>query len=250
MRRRPIGARLLVVFAAALVLGGAIGGCGKGTVWSTKDEVRIGQELSKEVEHEYRVEHDTADARRVQRIGERLLAHSDERPGVPYSFSVLDTKQVNAVSLPGGPIYVYRGLLDLVGTDTDALACIIGHEMGHINGRHIAHQYTKELELQGLLTVLLGGKSASVQNLAGLAEELLTLKFSRDDEYEADARGLSYAYKAGYDPNGLIRFFQKLEVLEKQGGQEPEFLMTHPLTQARINRARKIIESGDYRFGH
>src|SRR2546423_3820746 len=137
----------------------AIAGCGKGTVWSTKDEVRIGREASKEVDRMYRVEVDSEDARRVQRVGDRLLLHTDSRVGVPYTFRVIDAKDVNAVSLPGGPVYVFRGLLDLAGDDDDELACVMGHEIGHINGRHISHQYTKQLQTNILLTVLLQGQS-------------------------------------------------------------------------------------------
>ncbi len=246
---------LLFAGMCAMLLGAA--SCGKGTIWSTKDEVNIGKQASKEVEHEYRLDESSDDAKRVKRIGERLLAHTDVRPGVPYSFRVLDTKDVNAVSLPGGPIYIFRGLIDLIGEDDDALATVIGHEIGHTNGRHIAHQYTKQLQAGLLLGLILQGQGRTVQNLAGIGQELLGLKFTRDDEYEADRRGLSYAFKAGFDPQGMIRFFKKLQELEKRpsgtgvggGGGGPEFLKTHPVTKSRIDKATKLIESEDYKFG-
>ena len=97
--RRGIKPTLLCA-VGILAVGGA--GCGKGTLWSTKDEIKIGQDVSKEVEQHYRVDHNSEDAKRVRRLGERLVAHTDAREGVPYSFSVIDTKDVNAVSLPGG----------------------------------------------------------------------------------------------------------------------------------------------------
>src|SRR5437870_9737766 len=105
--------KLRLTLAVTLTVAGfgAVGGCGKGTIWSTKQEVQIGKEAQVEVEHHYRVDTTSADATRVRRIGERLLPHTDQRPGVPYSFAVLDEKTVNAVSLPGGPVYVFRGLL-------------------------------------------------------------------------------------------------------------------------------------------
>ena len=245
LKARPIHRlAMLGALMAALVTPG----CGKGTVWSTKDEIKIGQEVSKEVEKRYRVEHDSEDAKRVRRIGERIIGHTDARENVPYSFKVIDTKDVNAVSLPGGPIYIFRGLIDLLGDDDDALAGVLAHEIGHTNGRHIARQYTKQLQTNLLLTILLQGQGRLLGDLASLGSELLSLKFSRDDEFDADKRGLSYAKKAGFEPMGLVRFFEKLQELDKGGGV-PEFLRTHPVSKARTDRALKIIELNDYKFG-
>lgn len=235
---------LFIVATAALALNGTTG-CRGTNFLSTKDEVRMGRDASKEIEREYRVDTTSADAQRVQRIGERLLVHTDKREGVPYSFKVLDVKEVNAVSLPGGPIYIFRGLLDLIGEDDDALACVMGHEIGHINARHAAKQISQQIAANIGIAVLLKGQA---QDIAGLAANLLSLQYSRDDEYEADRRGLSYAYKAGFDPQGMIRFFKKLNAMERGGGT-PEFLRTHPVTQSRIDRAQKIIEAQDYRYG-
>jgi len=88
------------------------------------------------------------------------------------------------------------------------------------------------------------------QEGAGLLNEVMGLKYSRDDEYEADRRGLSYAHFAGYNPEGMIHFFEKLERLEKrQGGGDPEWMRDHPLTKARVEKAQSIIEHNDFRFG-
>src|SRR5258708_18965354 len=152
MRLKQTTGFTILISALGLSLTGA--GCGKGTLWSTKDEVKIGQSVCREIEKDYPLEDPISpDSQRVRRIGERLVVHTDQRPGIPYSFKVLDIKDVNAVTIPGGTLYVFRGLLDLVGDDDDALACIMGHEISHTNGRHIARQYTKQLQTELLIRI-------------------------------------------------------------------------------------------------
>jgi predicted Zn-dependent protease len=224
-----------------------LSGCRTRSFLSTKQEISMGREGARQVEQEVRIDSTSPDAERVRRIGQKLLPHMDRRD-VPYSFKVIDAHEINAFSLPGGPVYIYRGLLDMIGDDDDALACIIGHESGHVNGRHAARQLSQNLATNVVIGVLIPGYTA--QNLAGLGAELMGLRYSREDEYDADRRGLSYAHYAGYDPNGLTRFFDKLKRLEKrEGGQDPEWLQNHPLTSARIARAKSIIENSDFRYG-
>src|SRR5579884_842430 len=231
------------------VLSVGLSGCRTKSFLSTRQEVSLGKEGTRQVEQQYRVDTTSPDAERVRRIGERLLPHIDKRD-VPYSFKVLDSPEINAFSLPGGPVYVFRGLLDMIGDDDDALACIMGHELGHVNARHAARAISSQLATNILLTLALGNASGTTQNLAGLAANLIDLKYSRDDEYEADRRGLSYAHFAGYDPHGMIRFFDKLMRMEKREGHgSPEWLEDHPLTKARIAKAEAIIDHNDYRYG-
>ncbi len=222
-------------------------GCKNTNFIGTKEEVRIGRDAAEEIGRRHRVLTDTPDARRVAAIGARIIEHNDKREGVPYSFKVLDLKEINAVSLPGGPVYVYRGLLDLLGNDDDALACVIAHEVAHIDARHSAKQISQQLAANVGILVLLKGRTA--QDIGSLTTSLLNLSYSRSDEYEADHRGLSYAHKAGFKATGLLTFFKKLRELEKDKGQGVEVLRTHPMTSARIDRAQKIIERQDYRFG-
>jgi predicted Zn-dependent protease len=235
-----------VAFAASTLLA-ATTGCRSTNFISTKDEVRIGRDAAQELARRNRVLTDTPDARRVAAIGARILEHSDKRPGVPYSFQVIDAKDINAVALPGGPVYVFRGLLDLLGKDDDALAGVVAHEAAHVDARHSAKQMSQQLAANLGILVLLKGRTA--QDIGALTTDLLNLSYSRSDEYEADHRGLSYAHKAGYQATGLLTFFTKLQELEKGRDKSPEFLRTHPLTPARIGRVQKIIEKQDYRFG-
>jgi predicted Zn-dependent protease len=246
-RSRP---RLLWRPALLLLCGAllpSLTGCRTRSFLSTKQEVGLGKEGSREVEQQFRVETNSPDADRVQRIGAKLLPHLDRRD-VPYSFKVLDAKEINAFSLPGGPIYVYRGLLDMMGDDDDALACVLGHEAGHVNARHVARHISSGILNALVINIFI--PNPVTQETAGLLTQVMDLKYSREDEYEADRRGLSYAHFAGYDPQGMIRFFGKLERLEKrQGGGDPEWLRDHPLTKARIEKAQSIIEHNDFRYG-
>lgn len=241
-RSRRQGAMLAVVFAAM-----SLSGCRTRSFLSTRQEVNLGKEGARQVEQEYRVDTDSADADRVRRIGMRILPHMNRRD-MPYSFKVLDAREINAFSLPGGPVYVFRGLLDMIGNDDDALACVLGHECGHINGRHAARQVSSQLTTRVLLDLAI--PNATTHSLAGLGAELINLRYSREDEYDADRRGLSYSHFSGYDPQGMVRFFEKLERLEKRTGSGgPEWLRSHPLTKARISKSEAVIERQDYRYG-
>src|SRR5687768_9584965 len=139
MVRRFHFSQSLSLFAALMASLAFTSGCRKANLLSTQDEVRIGQEAARQFEAQNRVETSSGDAQRVQRIGQRLLAAINERQ-VPYTFKVVDSQTVNAVSLPGGPVYVYKGLLNLVGADDDELAAVMAHEIGHVEGRHAAKQ--------------------------------------------------------------------------------------------------------------
>ena len=234
---------LTVACAAAL----GLTGCRTKSFLSTKQEINLGKEASHEVEQQFRVDTKSPDAERVRAVGARLLPHLD-RPGINYTFKVLDNKEINAFSLPGGPVYVFRGLLDMMGDDDDALATVLGHECGHVAARHAARQLSSGLTTSLLINIFI--PNPAYNQLAGLGAGVAGLKYSRDDEYEADRRGLSYASEAGYDPNGMVRFFDKLSRMEhRQGANDPEWLRDHPLTQTRIDKAQAIIDKQDYRYG-
>lgn len=233
---------LLFVLLAAVPL---VTGCRGTNLLSRQDEIQIGKEGSAAIEREYKLDTDPQRTALVQEIGQRILegmrrVEGKRAPDFPYTFKVLDTKDINAVSLPGGPVYVFRGLMEQVGDDTDMLAAVIAHEVGHIVGRHAAKQISSSILAD--LAISLGTRG-SAQKAASIATSLVMLQYSRDDEYDADRRAILYTHAAGYDPEGLVRFFEKLRQIEKSPMKGLlANLRTHPLTENRILRAKKMIE--------
>jgi beta-barrel assembly-enhancing protease len=165
---------------------------------------------------------------------------------VPFTIKVIDSDQINAFALPGGFFYVNSGLI--LAADSEAeLAGVMGHEISHVAARHGTRNATKgEIAQLAMIPVMMLGPGG----LAGLgiyeglnvAIPLGFLQFSRDNEFEADYLGLQYMYKAGYDPNALITFFEKVEVEEKrQPGKVPKVFSTHPPTPDRVKAIQKEI---------
>ncbi|MCS7208008.1 MAG: M48 family metalloprotease [Fimbriimonadales bacterium] len=214
-------------------------GCRGGTTWSKKEEVRIGQEVAAEVEKACKLDPDPAVQQRVQLIGQRLVETVGDKD-FKFSFKVLEGKEVNAFALPGGPIYVFRGLVDLVGDDDDMLAGVLAHEIAHVNRRHANKQYTQGLWRGIVIGLATRGR---VRDLAELTDALLQLRYSRQHEYEADRLAVEYTYKTGYDPHGLLRFLAILQREEKIGNRWIETnLRTHPFSDRRMEEVRKHIE--------
>jgi predicted Zn-dependent protease len=219
-------------------------GCRGTNLLSKQDEIEIGKEGAAAIEKEYKLDTDPERVALVQEIGQRVLegmrkTEGKKAPDFPFSFKVLDTKEINAVSLPGGPVYVFRGLMEQTGDDKDMLAAVLAHEVAHIVARHAAKQISSGVLAD--LVISLGTKG-STQKLANVATSLVMLQYSRDDEYDADRRAVLYTHAAGYDPEGLVRFFEKLQKLEKSPMKGLlANLRTHPLTENRILRAKKVI---------
>ena len=176
-------------------------------------------------------------------IGLRLASKAERK--LPYEFYLVNSSQINAFALPGGPVMVTRGLVLKLNSESE-LANVLAHELGHINARHHARFLEKQFGLSLLLNIgalLLGDKpyAQALLQFGEIGAGLLTLKFSRDQEREADRYGLVYAYRAGYDPMGMIRVFELFKSMERS--RPPEWLSTHPLPETRIVEARKIIEN-------
>ena len=203
---------------------------------SSADELAMGQQTDPQILQTYGKYEDADLARYVAALGKRLGALSHQ-PNLAYNIQVLDSPVVNAFAVPGGYVYLTRGILAYLNDEAE-LAGVVAHEIGHIAARHSAQQYSKAQFAQlglGLGSVL----SKTFRKYAGVAQagvELLFLSFSRSDEREADALGVEYSAKAGYDSNHMANLFVSLERLnpgEGQGGL-PGWFSTHPNPENRI----------------
>ena len=203
---------------------------------SSADELAMGQQTNPQILQTYGKYDDPELARYVAELGKRLGALSHQ-PNLAYNIQVLDSPVVNAFAVPGGYVYLTRGILAYINDEAE-LAGVVAHEIGHIAARHSAQQYSKAQFAQlglGLGSVL----SKTFRKYAGVASagvELLFLSFSRSDEREADALGVEYSAKAGYDTNHMANLFVSLERLnpgEGQGGL-PAWFSTHPNPENRI----------------
>lgn len=214
---------------------------------SEQEEIALGKQTDGEIKALYGIYSDQALNAYVQRVGQSMtpLTH---RPHLTYHFAVLDTPVVNAFAVPGGYVYVTRGILALMNSEAE-LAVVLGHELGHVNARHSVAKLS-QLMLAQLGLGVAGAISETFAKLSGAASigiQLLFLKFSRDDEREADTLGVEYSRKGGYNPGEMINFFASLERLgDLSGGQNlPGFLSTHPLTSERIQNAKDMLMESD-----
>ncbi|MBU1726938.1 MAG: M48 family metalloprotease [Candidatus Omnitrophica bacterium] len=176
--------------------------------------------------------------KRAEAIGRRLAAVSD-RQDIEYHFAVIEDKELNAVTLPGGYIYINRGLIDIL--NDDELAFVLAHETGHVSARHIAKKLQAGMAYQLLLGLAFAGfGKSSGDNAQAIAAgvdtvySLVSLSYSRQDEYLADKLGTKYAYKAGFDPNAAVSALEKLKQKNEPNIKVLEYFRTHPYVDERI----------------
>lgn len=183
----------------------------------------------------------------VKKVGQRLVdaTDADETP-YQYDFHLLaDPKTINAFALPGGQIFITEALFRMLKTE-DELAGVLGHEIGHVVGRHSSEQIATSNLLGGLTSAAViatssdQGGNGSVQ-LANLVNQLITTKYGRDDEIESDKLGVRFLHESGYNPEALIRVMEVLKQASGDGGG-PEFLSTHPSPENRAELIRAEIE--------
>lgn len=239
--------RLTLAAGAAVGVALASAGCQSGqirnNVMNNEQENALGREYASEIDSQAKFVMDGKTNRRVLDVATPIFAQAQkEAPDVSFRIRVIDSPEINAFSIPGGFVYIYRGLLDKIGPDDDALACIIGHESAHVVRRHVVKSIS-DSENKGFLVDLasLLSRSNAVSQAGGALFELDQLHYSRQAEYEADRWGERFAYNAGYDPTGMVRTFRIFESMENQGPSQPSYAEDHPGSANRILRVEEQL---------
>jgi predicted Zn-dependent protease len=215
------------------------------SLMSEAQEIDIGKQMDVEVRREMGVYDDPVMQRYVQDVGQRL-AKASERPNLPWQFTVVDAPAVNAFALPGGFIYLTRGILPFLDNEAE-LAGVLGHEIGHVTARHSAQQYTKATSTGIGLTLLsiFVPEARPFQGLAETAFSVMFLKYGRDDELQADRLGVGYAAQTGWDPSGVAGMLNTLARLDEASGSRkgvPNWLSTHPAPADRVQEIQPMIK--------
>ncbi|MDI6606649.1 MAG: Maf and M48 domain-containing protein [Candidatus Omnitrophota bacterium] len=210
-------------------------------VYSTDKEVQMGKNIARQVAEEYKFVEDPLIQKRVEDIGKKIAAVCD-RKEIDYHFQVIEDKEVNAFSLPGGYVYLNSGLVEKVKND-DELAGVLAHEVAHIVARHAI----KKLQASQLYTLarVLVAQAPSSGEVGAAADEAFTqimLGYSREDEFLADQLGARYAKRAGYDPYGMISFLETLEEVNKRKPlRSPMYYKTHPYVPDRVRVVKQEL---------
>ena len=212
--------------------------------FSLEKEIALGKGLAQEVERSSKLIDDPVVTEYVNRVGQNLVRNSDAK--VPFTIKVIDSDEVNAFALPGGFFYVNSGLV-LRAQEESELAGVMAHEISHVTARHGTCQATKGeltqlLSIPAMIFIPYTWAGYAMYQGMNLAIPLTFLKFSRDAEREADFLGVQYMYKAGYDPNSYVTFFERIQADEKRRpGTIPKAFSTHPPTPERIGNTQKEI---------
>ncbi|HLZ47004.1 MAG TPA: M48 family metalloprotease [Gemmatimonadales bacterium] len=236
--------------AVALAAVAAIAGCARNPAFgnnqlmlvSESQEIQMGQQADSQVIQSIGLYNDPAIQSYVQDLGKKLAATS-ERPNLPWTFRVVDDPSVNAFAVPGGFVYVTRGLITHMTNEAE-LATVMGHEIGHVTARHTAHEMSRQ-QVANVGLALGSIASSKVAQYAGVASQalgVLFLKFSRDDETQADELGVRYSSRANYDSRQMDTVMTMLDKIEQQSGAKlPQWLETHPDPGNRIQHINQVL---------
>jgi predicted Zn-dependent protease len=245
---RPRSVLLTTGIAAAVLLSCArnpVTGKSELSLVSESQEIQMGQQAAQDVANSIGLYKDPSLESYVAGIGKRMAAAS-ERPNLPWEFHVVDDASVNAFALPGGFIYVTRGLIASINDEAE-LATVVGHEIGHVTNRHSVQQISKaQLAQLGLgIGSILSSDIARFGQLASAGLSILFLKYSRDAENQADKAGFRYALNQNYDVREMTNVFQTLDRISQtsNGGKLPEWLSTHPNPENRIEHIEQFLDT-------
>lgn len=208
----------------------------------TASEVSLGKAMSKQINLENEISQDRFSNERLDKIGQKVAIASD-RNELDYHFFIIENEDLNAFALPGGFIYVHSAVLN--NANDNEIACVLAHEIGHVAARHSVKRLQVALGYQIVLGLALRNASSLDLNRAlNVVFNVVSLGFSRNDERLADRLAVKYSYKAGYKPEAMISFFNKLKAQAQQKGQGYNlvFLSSHPPIDERINNITKEIE--------
>ena len=249
--------RVLALPISSLALAGVLtlapSGCARNPVTgkneislvSESQEIQMGKEAAQQVEQSIGFYKDPAVQAYVSGIGMKM-AKASERPDLPWEFHVVNDASVNAFALPGGFIYVTRGLMTAINDEAE-LATVVGHEIGHVTNRHSVQQMSKQQLAQiGLVAgSILSSDIAKVAGLASQGLSILFLKYSRDAENQADKAGFRYALNQNYNVGEMANVFQTLDRMSQVsgGGKLPEWLSTHPDPGTRVQNTEQRLDT-------
>ena len=219
-----------------------IGGRGIGNWYSVDTEIKMGKMYAEEIEKSTKFITDPVVLEYVNRVGQNIVKNSDCK--VPFTIKIIDSDEINAMALPGGFFYVNSGLI--LNADEEAeLAGVMAHETAHVCAHHAVREQTRMnyAQLSTIPLIFIGGWTGyGIYEAASLAVPMTFLKFSRDFEAQADYLGVQYMYRAGYDPQAFISFFEKVQALEKRKpGMVAKAFSDHPQTPDRIQHSQEEI---------
>jgi hypothetical protein len=221
-----------------------IGGRGMGNWYSTEGEIKMGKQYADEIEKSTKLINDPVVTEYVNRIGQNIVKNSDCK--VPFTIKVIDTDEINAMALPGGFFYVNSGLI-LAADEEAELAGVMAHETAHVCAHHAAREMTRMnyAQLGTIPLIMMTGYSWTgygIYEAVNIAIPMTFLMFSREFEGQADYLGVQYMYRAGYDPQAFVTFFEKIQNLEKQKpGAVAKAFSNHPQTPDRIAHTQEEI---------
>ena len=240
----PVRFRRAVLPLAAVALVGSASSCAPAL--TTQQEVQVGANYAAQLNRDLPIVRDAAINRYINNIGTRLARQADPR-GIRYTFYVVNSDAVNAFAVPGGHIYINRGLIERAANESELIG-VLGHEVAHVSERHSVERLQKAQNantgLGVLYGIILGGRNPGAVEQVGIqgVGSAVFAGYSRDAEREADRVGVNVVTRAGFNPRGMVTFFQKLLSEERRSPGGLQWFSTHPQTGERIELVQEAIQ--------